>query len=249
MANLFRSNWEQIRGNLKWDIIKTSLLLIPFGSGAGMLLGVVKHRSAEVVALWMAIAVVLAEIIAVFAVILYELIAPKANIMFYQADYGKIGYDKDKGVFSWALEHKYFHLLIKVVNEAHATKQGKNLERVKAQVTFKYKEEYQRYNYSPGTWVDEECNSVDLSVGDSRYLVLAIGSNYKEWWHTIINRRDSTDKLVSLQWNDIPPMIGDADIEINLVCGRHTVKTMLCGLKWDWGESRPYLTYFKNPQN
>jgi DNA-binding MarR family transcriptional regulator len=172
------------------------------------------------------------------------------SLIVQRAEYCKIDFDRAQGVFA-RLGHgissaSYFSILLHICNLATTEIPAVPLGTVRAQITFKFDD--QHYPFSPAMWLGEPTNIVNFGPGDTRHLILAIGTNFTQDWYGVVNRRGGINDPVGVDLSqEIPAMIGKAAIEINLIstASGAMLLTFFLDWEWDWGRNQPHIKNFR----
>jgi len=164
----------------------------------------------------------------------------RTNIVFAHLALTKLRWDKDTGCYRkpelmapTAVDQGLFANIAPFANESTVDEQVISAGRVKAQLTYTIGGD--KYPASPGVWVDSQLNAVSFDVGDTRYLILSLGSHLHTEWHTVVNRRATPDEPIATTGAfDLWPG-SQATIELHLL-NEHggIVRAYQMQWKWEW---------------
>jgi hypothetical protein len=79
--------------------------------------------------------------------------------------------------------------------------------------------EIHRVNY--GTWLDEEFNFVEMTITDTKELVLAMGAEGDDFWYAVQDNRHSATKYNGLALHKLEPHDGSFFVDVTLVDGNY----------------------------
>jgi hypothetical protein len=210
MANKRENSWlQRLRKSETWGTLSDfstvysklrALVTTVLTSGVGIaVIRWLRHQPLHTIFLWAGVGIALTLIIAIAVIILYESFRTRPNLHFYVCENRKIGY-VNTTKFVLGLEGQQLSsIVLQFTNNSHPKRKTKDAGLVKASITFKYKRSDQSERvYTPATWVYAERNAVPFSVGDSRYLVLAVSFDYKRDWYVPINRNENETRQAPL---------------------------------------------------
>jgi len=165
----------------------------------------------------------------------------RTNIVLNHMALSKLGWDAAAGCYRrpqhlppTGRDSALFANLIHISNESIPHERINSAGKIKAQLT--YTLNGTKYAASPGTWADAPLNSVELGVGDTRYLILQLGSHLTEDWYPVVNRRNSPEEPVATSGAfDLWPN-SEGEIDLQLLNEQGFLCAYRMKWKWDWNQ-------------
>lgn len=136
------------------------------------------------------------------------------NLKIESIGWGEICLEKDVWTANPRYGDKVTALLAEIVNTPSDSREVAYAEHVKALLSVKW--EGGESSYSPLPWLEEWYNSVDISVGDRKYVVLAVEPFLAKWCF-VVNRRSTANFQGQSAIEHAEALKMAADLELHLI--------------------------------
>jgi hypothetical protein len=119
---------------------------------------------------------------------------------------------------------------VDVRNHAVGAKETASAGQVKAQMSFKLAQG--TYDIAPGAWLDEPYNRVQLDVGDTRRLILAVSEHWIRDWRMVTNKRNGPTDAVMLDYSRGFPLLAKGTLEVSIINSSRVLRTLKASVRW-----------------
>ena len=160
------------------------------------------------------------------------------NLQLESIGWGEICLEDDIWTANPEYGDKVSALLAEIVNAPSDSREVGHAESVKAQLLVKWRDG--SASYSPLPWIDEWYNSVDISAGDRKHVVLLVEPFLAKWCF-VANRRGTANFPAQSAIEYAPAPKENVDLELHLIDGRNGMITNKFFLEWSCSptSSRP----------
>jgi hypothetical protein len=145
-----------------------------------------------------------------------------------------LAFDANHGVWS---EYSDIHAqiykacVISVTNNLHETSgKGMKATQLRAQVLWTYSHDARGPLFSPAPWVGEELGQIELPVGLTKKIIVAVRAGSGEYWYGYSNSRLEPNQRIQMDSDMVP---ADGTMVVKLIDSNDE---LLTETKWSWEE-------------
>jgi hypothetical protein len=159
---------------------------------------------------------------------------PKPNIDWFTWGFPAVAYDAERGLWTdYGDVHAqiYKACAIYVTNNLDdATARGTHAARLRAQISWAYAHEAIGPRFSPAPWIGEELGQIELPVGVTKRILIAVRDTTGQYWTGCSNSRLELSQGIQMH-SDMVPF--DGTMIIKLI---DSSDELLAKAKWSWEE-------------